>query len=94
MVIENSKILTHQKGSPYLVLTIFLGFSHFHVGKIVAQCGLIPMFLMTTGFLGGSDGKEAACNAEDLGSIPGLGRSPEEGNCNPLEYFCLENSVY
>ena len=51
-------------------------------------------YINTLGFPGGSEGKESACNAEDLGSIPGLGRSPEEGNCNPLEYFCLENSVY
>ena len=35
------------------------------------------------GFLGDSDGKESACNAEDLGLIPGSGRSPGEGNCNP-----------
>ena len=44
-------------------------------------------------FPGGSDGKESACNAGDLGSIPGLGRSPEEGNGNPLQYSCLENSM-
>ena len=40
---------------------------------------------------GGSDGKESACNAGDSGSNPGLGRSPEEGNGNPLQYSCLEN---
>ena len=40
---------------------------------------------------GGSDGKESACNAGDLDSIPGLGRSPGEGNGNPLQYPCLEN---
>jgi len=40
---------------------------------------------------GGSDGKESACNAGDLGLIPGLGRSPGEGNNNPLQYSCLEN---
>ena len=44
-------------------------------------------------FPGGSDGKVSACNAGDLGSIPGLGRSPGEGNGNPLQYSCLENSV-
>ena len=38
-----------------------------------------------------SDGKESACNARDLGSIPGSGRSPGEGNGNPLQYSCLEN---
>ena len=40
------------------------------------------------GFPGGSDGKESACNAGDQGSIPGSGRSPGEGNGNPLEYSC------
>ena len=40
------------------------------------------------GFPGGSDGKESACNAEDPGSIPGLGRSLGEGNGNPLQYSC------
>ena len=41
----------------------------------------------------GSDGKESARNEIDLGSIPGLGRSPGEGNGNPLQYYCLENSM-
>ena len=45
------------------------------------------------GFPGGSDGKESACNAGDLGLIPGLGRSPEEGNGEPLQYFSLENPM-
>ena len=45
------------------------------------------------GFPGGSDGKESACNVGDLGSIPRLGRSPGEGNGNPLQYSCLENSM-
>jgi len=44
-------------------------------------------------FTGGSDGKDSACNAGDLGSIPGLGRSPGEGNGNPLQYSCLKNSM-
>ena len=41
----------------------------------------------------GSAGQESACNAGDLGSIPGLGRSPEEGNGYPLQYSGLENSM-
>ena len=41
----------------------------------------------------GSDGKESACNAGDPGSISGLGRSPGEGNGNPVQYSCLENSM-
>ena len=40
-----------------------------------------------------SVGKQSACNAGDLGLIPGLGRSPGEGNCNPLQYSCLENPM-
>ena len=42
-------------------------------------------------FAGGSDSKASDYNAGDLGSIPGLGRSPGEGNGNPLQYSCLEN---
>ena len=43
------------------------------------------------GFPGGSDGIESACNAGDLGSTPGLGRYPGEGNDYPLQYSALEN---
>ena len=45
------------------------------------------------GFPGGSEVKVSAWNAGDLGSIPGLGRSPGEGNGNPLQYFCLEHPM-
>ena len=45
------------------------------------------------GFPGGAVGKESVCNAGDPGSIPGLGRSPGEGNGNPLQYPCLENPM-
>ena len=45
------------------------------------------------GFPGGSDGKEFACSAGDLGSIPGLGRSPGEGNSYSLQYSGLEKSI-
>ena len=45
------------------------------------------------GFPAGSDSKESACNSGDLYLIPGLGRSHEEGNGNPLQYSCLENSI-
>ena len=45
------------------------------------------------GFPGGSDGKESACNVGDLGSIPGLGRSPGGGHGYSLQYFCLENPM-
>ena len=46
-----------------------------------------------SGFPGGSDCKESACSAGDLGSIPGSGRCPGEGNGYPLQYSCLENSM-
>ena len=49
--------------------------------------------MMQPGFPGGSDGKESACNAGDVGSVPGLGRSPGERNGNPLQYSRLENSM-
>ena len=45
------------------------------------------------GFPGGSVGEESACNAGDVGSVPGLGRSPGEWNGNPLQYSCLENTM-
>ena len=45
------------------------------------------------GFSSGSDGKESACNTEDPGSTPGSGRSPGEGNGNPLQNSCLENPM-
>ena len=44
------------------------------------------------GYPGDSDGKESACNVGDLGSIPGLGRSPGRGHGNPLQYSCLGES--
>ena len=45
------------------------------------------------GFPGGSDGKKSACNAGDIGSISVLGRTPRGGHGNPLQYYCLENSM-
>ena len=52
-----------------------------------------PARKLTRGFPGGSDGKESACNAGDLGSVPGLGRSPGEGKGHTLQYSGLENSM-
>ena len=49
--------------------------------------------LTSMGFPGGSAGKESTCNAGDLGSIPGLGRYPGEGNSYPLQCSGLENSM-
>ena len=49
--------------------------------------------MLQLGFPGSSEVKASACNEGDLGSIPGLGRSPGEGNGNPLQYSCLENPM-
>ena len=51
------------------------------------------LLLSAQGFLCSSVGKESACDAGDLGSIPGSGRSPGEGNGNPLQYSYLENPM-
>ena len=51
------------------------------------------MSLLFNMLSGDSEDKASACNAGDLGSIPGLGRSPGEGNGNPLQYSCLENPM-
>ena len=56
------------------------------------QCSLVLMKAQM-GFSGGSAGKESACNAGDLGSVPGLGRSPGEGKGYPLQYYGLEKSM-
>ena len=53
----------------------------------------LSFFFFLMGFPGGSAGKESACNAGDLDSIPGIGRSPEEGNGYPLQYSGLEKSM-
>ena len=60
-------------------------------GIPLAHFTSLPSFFL--GFPDSSDGKESACSAGDSGSIPGLGRSPEEGNGNPLQYSCLENPM-
>ena len=61
----------------------------YRLGEEDFRAGRLHML----GFHGGSDGKESPCDEGDPGSIPGSGRSPEEGNGNPLQYSCLGNSV-
>ena len=53
----------------------------------------IGCYMLPLGFPHSSVNKESACNAGDLGSIPGLGRSPGEENGKPRQYSCLENSM-
>ena len=72
------------------LLRILLVSSH---GRRVSElCGDL-FYKGTNPIPGGSNGKEFTCNAGNLGLIPGLGKSPGEGNGNPLQYSCLENSI-
>ena len=71
------------QGSPFI-----LGHPNHKHHLVHIPCPPHPWY-----FPGGSDGKESACNVGDLGSIPGLGRSPGEGNGSPLHYSGLENPV-
>ena len=71
---------------------------HGLMGRESPQRGLCEADIQTSiiingGFPCSSVGKESACNAGDLGSIPGSGRSPGGGNGNPLWYSCLENPM-
>ena len=74
---------------------VFLGFG---ITAFMAAASCYYLILTHAGTLecslpGSSDGKESACNARDLGLIPGSGRSPREGNGNPLQCSCLENPM-
>ena len=61
--------------------------------SILQQHLFTPLYVYNRGFPGDSEDKASACNAGDPGTIPGLGRSPGEGNGNPLQYPCLENPM-
>ena len=100
-----SETKSHQEFSGCLLtnclfLKNFIRFSKvtFHLW-LLQNTGLFPMLykisltLLVLGFHGVSDNKESACHVGDLGSIPGSGRSPEEGNGTPLQYSCLENPM-
>ena len=78
-------VKTKAKISAYL--TIRMAITILYLGSYLKQK------TKKQNFPGSSDGKVSAYNAEDLGSIPGSGRSPGEGNSNPLQYSCLENPM-
>ena len=62
--------------------------------KVIMYVTYLALCLVCAGgFPGGSDDKASACNAGDLGFIPGSGRSPGEGDGSPLQYSCLENPM-
>ena len=66
---------------------------YLHFNMWIEVKKLISPDFRVVGFPGRSEVKVSACNAGDLGSIPGLGRSPGEGNGNPFQYSCLENPM-
>ena len=75
-----------------------IDFSYFCTGCkerhcLCAEIGFYSYLIVDRGFLCGSAGKETACSVRDLGSIPGLARSPGEGKGYPLQYSGLENSM-
>ena len=59
----------------------------------ISQTVYCDIIQSNKGLPGGSEIKASACNAGDLGSVPGSGRSSGEGNGNPLQYYCLENPM-
>ena len=78
----------------FLEKCLFRFSAHFLIGCLILHCigcSYVLEINPLLGFLGGSDGKEYACDAGDPGSVLGLGRSPGKGNSNPLQYSCLEN---
>ena len=82
-------ILADQQGQSQF----FTAFLTVYFTTLLGVCVYIYKYTHTyigMGFPGGSDSKVSACNAEDMGSIPGSGRSPGEGNGNLLQYCCLE----
>ena len=86
MILSKWSSLYLQENGRTALFSVFRGSSFFCI------CFSVPPFT-PLGFPGSSADKESACNAEDLGSIPGLGRSFGEGNGYPLQYSCLENSM-
>ena len=70
-----------------------LSLPNYRMGKVPGywSSSALIFYKVRKDFPGSSTGKESTSNAGDLGSIPGLGRSPRGGTGNPLQYFCLEN---
>ena len=77
--------------SPFLIWIPFIYFSHLI--DVARTFFTMLKYVPSTGFPGGSDGKESACSAGDPGLIPELGRFSGEGNGYPLQCYCLENSM-
>ena len=81
---------TSHLGTPIICMLVHLMVSHRHQHLLIFP---LTLLFFSLGFPDSSAGKESACNAGDLGSIPGLGRSPGEGKGYPVQYSGLENSM-
>ena len=74
-------------------ISTYTKFSSISVSNKISEKEIDSTYSSIMGVPGGSDGKASACNAGDLGLIPGSGRSPGEGNGNPLQHSFLENPM-
>ena len=88
---DKLKILSHcrESNSQFFFCTFLSSSFHHHLFLLYYLC----YHIFGQGFPGSSPGKASVCNAGNLGFIPGLGRSPGEGNGSPLQYSCLENPM-
>ena len=84
---------THTQTRTHRKLKCLLVLYFFRIWCIFLMSFHDLFYITSWSFPGGSEVKVSACNAGDLGSIPGSGRSPGEGNGNPLQYSCLENPM-
>ena len=85
-----------EKSGIYSICPVFVDFSNTILSRTVLIKRIELKFnisMSSVGFPGGSECKESACHAGDLGSVSELGRSPGEGNGNPLQNPCLENPM-
>ena len=85
--------LTLEEGATVSILTSWLLVLPQEVGEMGRDFFPTPSLLWGPVVTGGSDGEEPACDAGDLSSIPGSGRSPGGGHGNPLQYSCMENPM-
>ena len=93
---SRARLSGFRSGLCHLIAIILVEITDLLCGLVslnIKQDSISTYFIRWEGFPGSSVGKESACNAEDPSSIPGLGRSPGEGNCYPLQYSGLENSM-
>ena len=93
---SRARLSGFRSGLCHLIAIILVEITDLLCGLVslnIKQDSISTYFIRWEGFPGSSVGKESACNAEDPSSIPGLGRSPGEGNGYPLQYSGLENSM-